>query len=1402
MTHLTTTPTSRFPRRPRLASPHLSSTAWRRSGVGIWLLLGGLGLGAMTAAQAQLAVSHVTVTQRPSSRVFEVDYSLSGGAVANVGLQVSADAGASWAVPVMHVAGDYGPAVPAGSSRKLIWDATSDWSGATTASLRFRVLADGRGGEMVMIPAGSFLMGDEIEELSNAPVHPVELSSFTISRGEVTKDQWNLIREWGLANGYSTLPTGGGKPGDHPVSQVTWQDAVRWCNARSEQEGLTPIYCTDATLTVPHKAGDYNPDNTWLRWEANGYRLPTEAEFEKAARGGVFGQRFPWGDLISHDNANFDNNGGEPYAVGTTGRHPVYSATDSPHSNPVHAFPANGYGVHGTQDNVWEWLWDRYSISYYTTSPLRDPLGPATGSNRSARGSSFYNGAEVAQLSRRRSHTRDYSRTWVGFRVARRSTLGAPVVAATSAAFQADLRPVAGMTLTGLRQFYDGTPRGVEAITQPAGLPVLITYEDSETPPSQEGSYQVQAVVQSAEYLGLTTATLVVERPRLQLENPPLTVREEGGAIVEMGYAAPGQLVQAVITLRNTGSGTLQQIEAALAGPDADLFQIVQMPDAELESGASTTCVVNLAPPTAGRFEVDLELVSSDHSHPLRRIRLAGHGDWRLAKSIRTPDLMAERPQALAVAWTEAALGTYSGLVETTADPAGVTVVGAIKNLRLSPPGRNSEAAAVVSGSLRVFGKTWPLRAALNPAGEMVTNFAATRSSPPLELTLSLTQTEAAAFRLTGSLTGPDDLRYAVDLIHAPFHRLDNPLPNEDAGRFTALFPSAAGSGQTSPGGDGWASLTVGSDGSVRLKGRLGDGTVFTESALLSAEGESPWFVSLYGGSGHFGGWVRFRQVPNISDCDGPLNWVKPAAQRAARYPAGFSVQSYAVGSRFQSTAPGQRLLASLADQEPNARLSLIDPALAGAVEGQVERVLGWLPNQRLRYFGPDQLSAQANSHDGTLTGSFRSVTERAGVALSGIVLQKQNLAAGYALLPRHTGALRIEPGILFPYPGSDPSGPPIRGEEPADTPLPPDLVNSPLLAAAAGTYEGVLNLLSTGTGGLENFRLKPDGSFTGQLWILGQKYALRGRFDVDGSATVQVQRQRGLSPLPLTLQLRQEVGSLLGFQLSGSVTVGGQLHQIRAQRQPDHSPRNRSPHEGRYTLAMLAPLFADPEQMPAGDSFAAFTVSHLGRCSGALVLADGSRTTFSGFVASSGEWSLHRPLYGKLPRGILAGKITFREVPGVSDADGEWHWSRQALAMPKSQFYPAGFAHTHQVVASRYQESAPGTATWPGLVPDWFNIWIHLAPAALQPGQGFTHLSRIATWDQRDRLHYFGLDSLTLTFARRTGIVTGTYRDPSLRLRQSMHGILLPAQGRVLGHYLTDGLTGRFSIANRHLAY
>jgi len=98
---------------------------------------------------------------------------------------------------------------------------------------------------------------------------------------------------------------------------------VKWCNERSEKEGLSPCYRVGSAV---YRAGEN--DAVTCDWNANGYRLPSEAEWEKAARGGLEGKRFPWGDTISHSQANFWNSAGESYQSGTTGPHPVWSNND------------------------------------------------------------------------------------------------------------------------------------------------------------------------------------------------------------------------------------------------------------------------------------------------------------------------------------------------------------------------------------------------------------------------------------------------------------------------------------------------------------------------------------------------------------------------------------------------------------------------------------------------------------------------------------------------------------------------------------------------------------------------------------------------------------------------------------------------------------------------------------------------------------------------------------------------------------------------------------------------------------------------------------------------------------------------------------------------------------------
>jgi formylglycine-generating enzyme required for sulfatase activity len=172
------------------------------------------------------------------------------------------------------------------------------------------------------------------------------------------------------------------KASNQPVQTVNWYDCVKWCNARSQQAGLTPVYYTDAGLTRIYKAADVL--TPYVNWAANGYRLPTEAEWEKAARGGLPGQRFPWvGDTVSESQANYyGETASYTYDFGPDGYNTNGLVGGSPYTSPVGSFAPNGYGLYDMAGNLLEWCWDWYAPPPYPAgSPYlggTDPQGPVS----------------------------------------------------------------------------------------------------------------------------------------------------------------------------------------------------------------------------------------------------------------------------------------------------------------------------------------------------------------------------------------------------------------------------------------------------------------------------------------------------------------------------------------------------------------------------------------------------------------------------------------------------------------------------------------------------------------------------------------------------------------------------------------------------------------------------------------------------------------------------------------------------------------------------------------------------------------------------------------------------------------------------------------------------------------
>jgi formylglycine-generating enzyme required for sulfatase activity len=189
--------------------------------------------------------------------------------------------------------------------------------------------------KMPVVPAGVY----RINNSAGNAGHEVSLTSFSIDQHEVTKAFWDEVYTWAIANGYDFSNAGIAEGPEYPVHSINWYDSIKWANALSERDGHTPCYYTDNNCTVIYRAGQVDLTNYNVKWNANGYRLPTETEWEVAARGGLVGSKYAWGESPSTTRANFDQT--------------LHGATI-----PVGSFPANGYGLYEVGGNLREWTWD------------------------------------------------------------------------------------------------------------------------------------------------------------------------------------------------------------------------------------------------------------------------------------------------------------------------------------------------------------------------------------------------------------------------------------------------------------------------------------------------------------------------------------------------------------------------------------------------------------------------------------------------------------------------------------------------------------------------------------------------------------------------------------------------------------------------------------------------------------------------------------------------------------------------------------------------------------------------------------------------------------------------------------------------------------------------------------
>lgn len=289
-----------------------------------------------------------------------------------------------------------------------------------TDGSEFRGLTSAPAG-MVLVPGGTFRMGWDPGDVALYE-HQVTLSPFALAKCEVTYGQWDAVRQWATNSGYQFQHSGRegtyGRDGaaptarcGEPVTMVSWRDAIVWCNARSEQEGLTPVYLHDGqVLRSSLDSSGHVWENTLFNTAANGYRLPTEAEWEYAARHVDQWSSTP-GDWAS-GATDACTNADAVVEVAWTGASGIDRAHLCGGKRP------NQLGLFDMSGNVSEWCWDG-TMSWYGVGAVTNPVGTATYDYRVRRGGTYNVPVTFLRSAGRDINTSDDVRGSVGFRIAR-----------------------------------------------------------------------------------------------------------------------------------------------------------------------------------------------------------------------------------------------------------------------------------------------------------------------------------------------------------------------------------------------------------------------------------------------------------------------------------------------------------------------------------------------------------------------------------------------------------------------------------------------------------------------------------------------------------------------------------------------------------------------------------------------------------------------------------------------------------------------------------------------------------------------------------------------------------------------------------------------------------------------
>ena len=471
--------------------------------------------------------------------------------------------------------------------------------------------------EMVEVPAGTFTMGSDAAEGDprEEPEHTPSISTFYIDTYEVTNARYAEALNWAKGQGLVLVTEDGDPDGivynavgaqeefllmdaysevnpcrvtwngstfgveggyeEHPVVSVTWFGAAAYCNWRSGMEGK-PL-CYSAT--------------TWdCSFATNGYRLPTEAEWEKAARGSSDERTYPWGEEIDCDHCNY----GPSWPGDLCVSHTVEV------NDPVYAAGASPYGARHMAGNVGEWCHDWLDESYYAGSPSVDPTGPASGAARVSRGGSWFYGAYEARCANRNGYGPGDSYDGLGFRTVRPtgetagcqvtpSALSFPSTAVGSTAeLSFTLTNTGSGTLSGsisasCAQFSIIQGNGAYSLTPGGTHSVTVRYA-----PTAAGSHTCQvATGSSCGNVGCTGTATGGGTPQCSVDP----------VVLEFPETAVGSSAELSFTVTNSGAGTL----TGTVGESCPHYSIVAGSGTyALAAGAEHIVTVRYTPTAAG----------------------------------------------------------------------------------------------------------------------------------------------------------------------------------------------------------------------------------------------------------------------------------------------------------------------------------------------------------------------------------------------------------------------------------------------------------------------------------------------------------------------------------------------------------------------------------------------------------------------------------------------------------------------------------------------------------------------------------------------------------------------------------------------------------------------------------